>query len=52
MEIHNVLGKEHSEIIYKDALEYEFKLAEIDFKREQQFKIEYKNIQLSESIKN
>ena len=46
MDIHNVLGKGHSEVIYKDAMEYEFKLANIGFDREQQFRIEYKNIVL------
>ena len=44
MEIHNVLGKGHSEVIYKDALEYEFHSANIDFEREKQFKVKYKNI--------
>ncbi len=24
MEVHNILGKGHSEVIYEDALEYEF----------------------------
>jgi len=27
MEVHSVLGKGHSEVIYRDALEYEFKLS-------------------------
>lgn len=44
MDIHNELGKGHSEVIYKDALEYEFNLSQIKFEREKQFKIEYKNI--------
>jgi len=44
MEIHNVLGKGHSEVIYKDALEYEFHSVNIDFEREKQFKVEYKDI--------
>ena len=26
MEVHKILGKGHSEVVYKDALEYEFKL--------------------------
>jgi len=44
MEIHNILGKGDSEVVYKDALEYEFNSEGIDFERENQFKIEYKNI--------
>ncbi|MCP5063541.1 MAG: GxxExxY protein [Ignavibacteriae bacterium] len=46
MDVHNVLGKGHSKIIYKDAMEYEFKLANINFEREKQFKIRYKDIVL------
>lgn len=44
MDVHNILGKGHSEVIYEDAMEYEFKLSNIKFEREKQFKIEYKNI--------
>ncbi len=44
MEIHRELGMGFKEIVYKDALEYEFKSREIDFIREKEFKINYKNI--------
>ena len=29
MEVHNILGKGHSEVVYKDALEYELKINSI-----------------------
>ncbi len=38
------LGKGHSEIVYKDALEYEFKINSIPFEREKNYEIEYKDI--------
>ncbi|AWG20254.1 NADH:ubiquinone oxidoreductase [Flavobacterium faecale] len=44
MEVHRILGKGHSEVVYKDALEYEFKLNAIPFEREKAFEIEYKEI--------
>ena len=44
MEIHNILGKGFSEIVYKDALEYEFKNNNISFEREKEFCVKYKNI--------
>lgn len=44
MEIHRELGMGFKEIVYKDALEYEFKLKKIDFVREREFKIQYKDI--------
>jgi GxxExxY protein len=31
MEVHKILGKGHSEVVYKDALEYEFRLNNIPF---------------------
>ena len=46
MEVHNHLGIGFKEIIYKDALEIEFKNHNIPFEREKQFKIEYKGITL------
>jgi len=42
MEVHKTLGKGFLEIVYKDALELEFKWAGIPYVREQQFKINYK----------
>ena len=44
MGVHKILGKGHSEIIYGDALEYEFKKNNIVYKREVKFNIEYKEI--------
>ena len=49
MEVHRILGKGHSEIIYKDAIEYELKLAEIPYSREKKYKIDYKDIILKHS---
>ena len=46
MEIHRELGMGFKEIVYKDALEYEFKLKKINFIREKEFKIQYKDIVL------
>jgi GxxExxY protein len=41
MEVHKTLGKGFLEIVYKDALELEFKWADIPFAREKSFIIEY-----------
>ena len=45
-DVYNNLGSGFSEIVYKDALEYEFKTLDIPFQREKEFKINYKNIVL------
>ncbi len=42
MEIHRVLGKGFSEIVYKDAFEYEFKQRGIYFEREKEYTVYYK----------
>jgi GxxExxY protein len=42
MEVHRELGFGFKEIIYKDALEIEFKNLEIPYQREKLYKIEYK----------
>ncbi len=34
MEVHKILGKGHSENVYADALEYEFKINHIPYERE------------------
>ncbi len=47
MEVHRILGKGFSEIVYKEALEYEFKKNNIPFEREKKYKIEYKDIFLT-----
>jgi GxxExxY protein len=44
MEVHKILGIGHSEVVYKDALEYEFQLNNIPYKREFEYKIAYKDI--------
>ncbi len=46
MEVHTLLGKGHNEIVYGDALEYEFKINNIPYEREKQYKISYKDITL------
>lgn len=46
MEVHKNLGKGFLEIVYKDALEYEFKLNNIPYEREKEFSIGYKNYTL------
>lgn len=47
MEVHRILGKGHSEAVYGDAIEYEFKIQNISYEREKQYKIKYKDIFLS-----
>ncbi len=47
MEIHRLLGKGFSEIVYKDAFEYEFKQNNIFYEREKEFSIKYKETILS-----
>ncbi len=44
MEVHGTLGKGHCEVVYKDALEYEFSINQIPFSREKSYKIKYKDI--------
>ena len=43
-DVYNNLGSGFSEIVYKDALEYEFNDLNIPFEREKEFKINYKEI--------
>ncbi len=47
MEVHTNLGLGFKEAVYKDALEVEFRLQNVPFTREKQFKIDYKGIVLS-----
>ena len=42
-EVHKNLGKGFSEIVYKDALEFEFNAANIPFEREKEYVVNYKN---------
>jgi GxxExxY protein len=46
MEVHSILGKGFLEIIYKDALEHEFKLRNIPYERELRLNVFYKDIVL------
>jgi GxxExxY protein len=43
-EVHNNLGAGFLEIVYKDALEYEFTKAAIPYAREVEYKVNYKGI--------
>ncbi len=42
MEIHRILGKGFSEIVYKDALEFELRNRNIRYEREKEFSVNYK----------
>jgi GxxExxY protein len=42
-EVYNNLGSGFLEVIYKDALEYEFNKAKIPFTRESLFQVQYKD---------
>ena len=46
-DVHNNLGGGFSEIVYKDALEYEFKKLNIPFEREKEYEVHYKDIILN-----
>ena len=46
-DVHNNLGGGFSEIVYKDALEYEFKNLNIPFQREKEYQVHYKDIILN-----
>lgn len=43
-EVHKNLGKGFSEIVYKDALEFEFNSAGISYEREKEYSVNYKDI--------
>jgi GxxExxY protein len=49
-EVHNNLGSGFLEVIYKDALEYEFKKRNIPFEREKQYCVHYKDTVLKHSF--
>ena len=44
MEVHRILGPGLLEIVYKDALEIEFKSNNIPYEREKEYNVEYKGI--------
>ncbi|MEN6510522.1 MAG: GxxExxY protein [Chloroherpetonaceae bacterium] len=46
MEVHKILGKGFNEVVYKDALEIEFKIQNIPYIREKEFELSYKNFRL------
>lgn len=46
MEVHNNLGPGFLEIVYKDALEYEFIKANIPYEREKRYEVNYKGVVL------
>jgi GxxExxY protein len=47
MDVHKNLGKGFSEIVYKDAFEYELKRNGIFFEREKEYLVHYKDIILN-----
>jgi GxxExxY protein len=51
MEVHRILGPGFSEVIYKDALEFELKNHNIPYSREKLFKVEYKGCTLRNKYK-
>ncbi len=44
IEVHNQLGPGFLEIVYKDALELEFKEAKIQYERERMYAVNYKGV--------
>ncbi|MFZ1705210.1 MAG: GxxExxY protein [Saprospiraceae bacterium] len=50
MEIHRILGRGLREIVYKDAMEYEFKKNNIPFVREKEYEVHYKDIILKHNF--
>ena len=47
MEVHRILGRGLLEIVYKDAIEYEFKANKIPYQREKKYEVAYKDTILS-----
>ena len=43
MEVHRILGHGFLEIVYKDAIEYEFCKKQIEYSREKEYLIHYKD---------
>jgi GxxExxY protein len=44
MEVHRILGRGLLEIVYKDAIEYEFNCKNIPYEREKKYEVEYKHV--------
>jgi GxxExxY protein len=49
-EVHNNLGKGFLEVVYKDALEIEFKKSGIPYQREVKYSVNYKGVLLNHSF--
>lgn len=47
MEVHNNLGAGFLEIVYKDALEYEFRKANIKYEREKEYIVNFGELKLN-----
>ncbi len=47
IEVHKNLGKGFSEIVYKDAFEYELNRIKISFEREKEYLVHYKDVILN-----
>lgn len=45
-DVHRQLGRGFAEIVYKDAIEYELNLAEIQFEWEKEYRVLYKGVYL------
>jgi GxxExxY protein len=43
-DVYNYLGSGFSEIVYKDAIEYEFRTLGIPFEREKEYRVHYKDV--------
>ena len=50
MEIHRVLGRGFSEIVYKDAIQHELNARGLHYEREKKYEIVYKGITLPHSF--
>ena len=50
MDVHNTLGMGFDEIIYKDAIEIEFKRLNIPYIREKEYNVHYKDIPLNRNF--
>ncbi len=50
MEVHKTLGMGFLEVVYKDALELEFKRLEIPYVREKNFELFYKGVALNRTF--
>ncbi len=51
LEVYNTLGFGFSEVVYKDAMEIEFKARKINYIRENEIVVLYKNISLNRSFR-